>query len=173
MIQIKDGRKELYQWDTGVELLVDVECSQVHFANKVFGRSVDVEVVDGIAKIPDILLQNDKDLVVWGFVGTAENGYTRVSKIFKVNRRNKPEEYVFTPTDQITLESVIKRMDELEETVNPEVIKETVDEYLRENPPNDEAIKNAIDSALTDAKESGEFDGADGRGITKISIQEE
>ena len=106
MLTLNDGRTELWQWDTGRTLAVDADCSQVHFSNKVFGRSIDVDVVDGTAIIPDILLQTDNDLNVWAFVGTAENGYTKISKTFKVNRRNKPADYVFTPVDQTTIAEI-------------------------------------------------------------------
>lgn len=106
MLTLNDGRSELWQWDTGRTLAVDSDCSQVHFSNKVFGRSIDVDVVDGVADIPDILLQTDKDLNVWAFVGTAENGYTKISKTFRVNRRNKPSDYVFTPIEQTTIAEI-------------------------------------------------------------------
>lgn len=112
-ITIADGRAELWQWDTGRTLAVDADCSQVHFSNKVFGRSIYVDVVDGTAIIPDILLQTDKDLNVWAFVGTAENGYTKISKTFKVNQRNRPADYVFTPTDQITLQTIQRQIGDL------------------------------------------------------------
>lgn len=113
MLTLNDGRSELWQWDTGRTLSVDADCSQVHFSNKVFGRSIDVDVVDGAAIIPDILLQTDKDLNVWAFVGTAENGYTKISKTFKVNRRNKPADYVFTPTEQMTLQMIQRQIGDL------------------------------------------------------------
>ena len=106
MLELNDGRSELWQWDTGRTLTVDPDCSQVHFSNKVFGRSIDVDVIDGEAAIPDILLQTDKDLNVWAFSGTAENGYTKISKTFKVNRRNKPADYVFTPVEQTTIDEI-------------------------------------------------------------------
>ena len=106
MLTLNDGRTELWQWDTGRTLAVDADCSQVHFSNKVFGRSIDVDVIDGVAIIPDILLQTDKELNVWAFVGTAENGYTKISKTFKVNRRNKPADYVFTPVEQTTIAEI-------------------------------------------------------------------
>ena len=106
MLNLNDGRSELWQWDTGRTLTVDADCSQVHFSNKVFGRSIDVDVADGVAIIPDILLQTDKDLNVWAFVGTPENGYTKISKTFKVNRRNKPADYVFTPVEQTTIAEI-------------------------------------------------------------------
>ena len=113
MLTLNDGRAELWQWDTGRTLDVDADCSQVHFSNKVFGRSIDVDVVDGAAIIPDILLQTDKALNVWAFVGTAENGYTKISKTFKVNWRNKPADYVFTPPDQMTLQTIQSQIGDL------------------------------------------------------------
>lgn len=113
MLTLNDGRAELWQWDTGRTLAVDADCSQVHFSNKVFGRSIDVDVIGGSAIIPDVLLQTDKDLNVWAFVGTAENGYTKISKTFKVNRRNKPADYVFTPTDQMTLHTIQSQIGDL------------------------------------------------------------
>ena len=134
MLDLNDGRDELWQWDTGRTLTVDTDCSQVHFSNKVFGRSIDVNVANGVAIIPDVLLQTDKDLNVWAFVGTAENGYTKISKTFKVNRRNKPADYVFTPPDQTSLEEIKERVSYLESMQDPGAIKNAVEDYLKKNP---------------------------------------
>ena len=186
MLELNDGRSELWQWDTGRTLTVDTDCSQVHFSNKVFGRSIDVDVSYGVAIIPDILLQTDKDLIVWAFVGTAENGYTKISKTFKVNRRNKPADYVFTPADQTTLEQIQEKIDYLESIQDPDAIKNAVNDYLDQNPVeapvqsvnghtgavkltakdvgaiSQDNLQNAINEALVQAKASGEFDGKDG-----------
>lgn len=134
MLTLNDGRAELWQWDTGRTLAVDTDCSQVHFSNKVFGRSIDVDVTDGVAIIPDVLLQTDKDLNVWAFVGTAENGYTKISKTFKVNRRNRPADYVFTPTEQTTIAELVERLDKIEESQDQDAIKNAVEDYLEKNP---------------------------------------
>ena len=134
MLDLNDGRDELWQWDTGRTLTVDTDCSQVHFSNKVFGRSIDVNVANGAAIIPDVLLQTDKDLNVWAFSGTAENGYTKISKTFKVNRRNKPADYVFTPPDQTSLEEIKERVSYLESMQDPGAIKNAVEDYLKKNP---------------------------------------
>lgn len=186
MLTLNDGRAELWQWDTGRTLAVDADCSQVHFSNKVFGRSIDVDVADGTAIIPDVLLQTDNDLNVWAFVGTAENGYTKISKTFKVNRRNKPADYVFTPTEQTTLAELSGRLDRIEESQDPDAIKNAVEDYLEQNPVevpvksvngktgavelkasdvgaiSQEDLQNATNEALAQAKESGEFDGPPG-----------
>lgn len=186
MLTLNDGRSELWQWDTGRTLAVDDDCSQVHFSNKVFGRSIDVAVIDGAAIIPDVLLQTDKDLNAWAFVGTAENGYTKISKTFKVNRRNKPADYVFTPPEQTSLEEIKEKIDYLESIQDPDAIKNAVNDYLEQNPveapvqsvngqtgtveltaadvgaisKND--LQEATNAVLAQAKASGEFDGADG-----------
>lgn len=186
MLDLNDGRDELWQWDTGRTLIVDADCSQVHFSNKVFGRSIDVDVSYGVAIIPDILLQTDKDLNVWAFVGTAENGYTKISKTFKVNRRNKPADYVFTPPDQTSLEEIKERVSHLESMQDPGAIKNAVEDYLERNPVEAPVksvngktgaveltakdvgaisqydLQAATNEALAQAKASGEFDGAPG-----------
>ena len=186
MLTLNDGRSELWQWDTNRKLTVDADCSQVHFSNKVFGRSIDVDVVDGIAIIPDILLQTDKDLAAWAFVGTAENGYTKISKTFKVNRRNKPSDYVFTPPEQTSLEEIKKDIEYLKSFQDPDAIKNAVEDYLEQNPVeapvqsvngktgeveltsedvgaiSQDDLQEATNEALAQAKASGEFDGPQG-----------
>ena len=187
MLTLNDGRTELWQWDTNRKFTVDADCSQVHFSNKVFGRSIDVDVVDGIAIIPDILLQTDKDLVAWAFVGTAENGYTKISKVFKVNKRNKPADYVFTPPEQTSLEEIKEKIEYLESIQDPDAIKNAVEDYLEQNPVespvqsvngytgnvkltaedvgaiSQEDLQEATNEALAQAKASGEFNGKDGK----------
>lgn len=190
MLTLKDGRTELWQWDTGRELEIDGECSQVHFSNKIQGRSIDVDVIDSVVKIPDVLLQTDGKLNVWAFVGTAENGYTKISKVFVVNKRNRPADYVFTPTSQTSIKELNDRLEKLEANQDPEAIGNAVKEYLENNPIEEEdptvpqwakaeekptytaeevgaidqdELQGAVDIALAQAKASGEFDGADGR----------
>lgn len=186
MLTLNDGRSELWQWDTGRTLAVDADCSKVHFSNKVFGRSLDVDVVDGVAIIPDIFLQTDKDLNVWAFVGKAENGYTKISKTFKVNRRNKPADYVFTPPDQTSLQEIKEKIEYLESIQAPDAIKNAVEDYLEKNPVeapvqsvngqtgeveltaedvgaiSQDDLQTGVDTALAQAKASGEFDGPQG-----------
>lgn len=133
MMKLNDGRDELWQWDTGRKLTVDADCSEVHFSNRVYGRSVDVPVVDGIAKIPDVLLQMDNDLYAWGFVGTPEDGYTKISKVLHINRRNKPADYVFTPPEQTTLDEILGRINAFEQE-EPERITTAIEQYITDNP---------------------------------------
>lgn len=136
LLKLQDGRKELYQWDTDRKLIVDGECSEVHFSNKILGNSVDIDVVDGVAKIPDEFLQTSKDLSVWAYVGNAESGYTKTMRAFKVNKRPKPADYVYTPSEIQSLKALAERVKVLEETggVTDEQIEDAVKDYLDKNP---------------------------------------
>lgn len=104
MLKLKDGRDELFQWDTNRFLVTEDGCSELHFSNGGSGRSIDVEVVNNEARIPDELLQTTKAIKVWCFYGSSDDGYTKCEHTFKIKQRNKPADYVFTPTEQKTLE---------------------------------------------------------------------
>ena len=108
MIKLTDGRAALYQWDTGRTVTVSDDVSEVHFQNKAYGRTVNVTVENGIAAIPDEMLQVSSPIRAFEFVGTEESGYTKIESVFAVVARNKPADYVFTPTEQITLSYAIK-----------------------------------------------------------------
>lgn len=105
-IKLADGRNELWQWDTGRKVVFDDEMvKQAHFQNHSsgYGRTIDVDVEDGAAKIPDELLQAALPLTVYAYVGEELDGYTKIERAFTVKPRKRPAEYVFTPTEQLTL----------------------------------------------------------------------
>ena len=111
---LTDGRGELYQWDTGRKLTVDdATVTQVHFQNRAYGRTIDVDVKDGSAIIPDELLQKAGDLRVYAFAGTAASGFTKVERVYNIIRRNKPNDYMYTPTEQKSLEGLQKQIGDL------------------------------------------------------------
>ncbi len=113
-ITLTDGRGELYQWDTGRTLTVDdATVTQAHFQNREYGRTLDVDVVDGSAIIPDVLLQKPGELRVFAFVTADDGNYTKVERVFDVTRRNKPNDYVYTPTEQKSLEQLQEQINNL------------------------------------------------------------
>lgn len=113
---LTDGRGELYQWDTGRTLTVDdATITQVHFQNRAYGRTIDVDVKDGSAIIPDELLQKAGELRVYAFVGTAARGFTKVERVYNIVRRNKPNDYMYTPTEQKTLDDLQKQIGNLDD----------------------------------------------------------
>lgn len=134
-ITIADGRGALWQWDTGRRLRVGSGVEQIHYQNKCFGRSVDVDVEnDGTAIIPDELLQDYHTLTAYAYVTDDTGAYTMVQQDFAVYKRAKPADYVFTPTEQTTLSELVERLDKIEEAQDPEAIKNVVDDYLEQNP---------------------------------------
>lgn len=113
-ITIADGRGALWQWDTGRRLRVGSGVEQIHYQNKCFGRSVDVDVgTDGTAIIPDELLQDWHPLTAYAYVTDDTGAYTMVQQDFVVHKRAKPAGYVYTPTDQMTLRTIQRQIGDL------------------------------------------------------------
>ena len=115
-ITIADGRGALWQWDTGRRCkITDGDgVKQVHYQNKCFGRSVDVDVGDdGTAIIPDELLQDWHTLTAYAYVTDDTGAYTMVQQDFIVHKRAKPAGYVYTPTDQMTLQTIQRQIGDL------------------------------------------------------------
>lgn len=97
MIKLADGRGSLFQWDTGRQVESDAE--QVHFSNHHYGTSIDVDVQNGKATIPNQLLTSATPLKAWAWVKDSSGEYTKEEQIFAVAKRNKPSDYVYTPTE--------------------------------------------------------------------------
>lgn len=101
-ITIADRRGALWQWDTGrrVKITDGADVKQIHYQNRCFGCSVDVDVEDdGTAIIPDELLQDYHTLTAYAYVTDDKGGYTKVQQDFAVYKRPKPSDYVYTPTE--------------------------------------------------------------------------
>ena len=122
-ITIADGRGALWQWDTGrrVKITDGDGVKQVHYQNKCFGRSVDVDVgTDGTAIIPDELLQDWHPLTAYAYAADDAGGYTKVQVDFAVHKRAKPAGYVYTPTDQMTLQAIQRQIGDLSDLTTAE-----------------------------------------------------
>lgn len=111
MIKIADGRESLYQWDTGRQVECDAE--QVHFSNHHYGTSIDVDVKDGKATIPNQLLTSAIPLKAWAWVKDGSGEYTKEEQIFIVEKRNKPSDYVYTPAEIKTWQDLQNQIGDL------------------------------------------------------------
>ena len=165
-MKLTDERTTLFQWDTGRSVTAD--SAQVHFSNKQLGRSFDVDVKDGVALIPDMLLTCAAPIKAWAWVGTATEGYTKEELIIPVQPRNKPADYVFTPTEQTTLADIqgqIGDLSELKTTARDnlvDAINEAVEsggasmaenvKYTNADLPNVENVKQALDANTASIK---------------------
>ncbi len=84
--------KELYQWDVGRYVqITGIEAEHAHFANKGDSKAPIMDIADSQAKIPDYLLQTGKQLCVYA----VKDGITVESKTFYVQKRERPENYVY------------------------------------------------------------------------------
>lgn len=130
MFKIYDGRDRFYQWDLDRKLIVeDAEITQVHFCNRTEECSLVCETYteDGlnIVNVPNILLQDNWRINVYAY----DRNYTKFSEVFDVMKRSKPESYVYTETEILNYNTLLDKMDGIEEN-----IAGAVQDYLEENP---------------------------------------
>lgn len=136
MFSILDGRTNFYQWDINQKLIVnDNTVKQVHFCNKTDDCALVCEVYKenglNVVNVPNILLQNDWDIRAYAYC----SNYTKIEKRFKVLARSKPESYSYTETEVKTWEALEQRVIDLEVNGVPqETIKDSIDNYFKENP---------------------------------------
>jgi hypothetical protein len=132
MFRIVDGRANFYQWDLDRQVSVnDPSIVEVHFCNRTDDCSLVVEVKDGIANVPNILLQNSFDIRVFGYDGKA----TRHDKVFIVKARTKPSDYCYVETEVKSYEYLEKKIYEIEhQGWSNEIVEESVTDYLRAHP---------------------------------------
>lgn len=130
MFTLVDGRNELYQWDLNRQIAVnDADVTEVHFCNRTDDCSLVVEVKNGVADIPNILLQETWDIRVYAYC----TEYTKIEERFKVKARTKPSDYIYTETEVKTIEAIEQRINDLEASFHDN-IDEAVREYIEENP---------------------------------------
>lgn len=99
MFAIANGRKALWQWDLNQQLTVAGDCTEVHYLDKGTPSTLTVEVKDGKADIPNILLQKAGRLVVYAYIIDEQDHHTKVCETFGIAPRPKPAEYVYTETE--------------------------------------------------------------------------
>ena len=149
MFKILDGRDELFQWDINRQIIVsDASIDAVHYSNRTDDSALVVEVKEEnglrVADIPNILLQESWDINVYGYC----NGYyTKQAARIKVNPRTKPESYVYTETEVLNYNTVMEKIDRVENNIGA-----AVNDYLIKNPVvvdlSDYYTKSQVDAAI-------------------------
>ena len=106
IFKIADGREYFYQWDIDRQIIVsDSTIKEVHFCNRTDDCSLVVPVEDGIANVPNLILQSSYNVRVFGYDGKA----TLHEETFEVKARTRPADYVYTEEDEYTIEAYIER----------------------------------------------------------------
>lgn len=113
MFTLQDGREHLYQWDLDRYIVVnDATICEVHFCNRTSDCSLVVEVKDGLAAIPNILLQDARPIRAYAY---CDDKYTLTEQQFTVKSRTKPSDYQYEETTVIRIDVLL---DKAEEAIN-------------------------------------------------------
>ena len=97
--------RRLYQWDTGQKL---VGCTGLYVDFPIGTEVYRVETTDGMCIIPDELLQTSGGHKVYECM----TNNTIRSFAFSVTPRPKPPDYVYTPTERLTFEGLVQKVDD-------------------------------------------------------------
>lgn len=107
-IELSNGLDHLFQWDKGQKVKISGDIPTVHF--KWGNDAVSFDVVDGWVEIAPELTQKPGDIYLW----TYNEDHTLDAARIPVAKRPKPTDYIYTPTEIKTWESLDKRIEALE-----------------------------------------------------------
>lgn len=163
IIELSNGLDHLFQWDSGQKIKISDGVPTVHF--KWGNDAVSFEVVDGWVEIAPELTQKAGYILLW----TYREDHTLDAARIPVEKRPKPTGYAYTPTEIKTWESLDKRIKALEDgggvagvsSVNGQTGAVTITAAGLGALTEDD-LQSATNTALAQAKASGEFDGAPG-----------
>ena len=176
-LEISDGRYKFYQWDSGQQLIVEDGgvCNEVHFVggNLECALVCEIKMMDGkrVVNVPNLLLQFHGLITAYLFWHSDNGALTHYAKSFLVLKRTKPESYVYSQTEVINYSNLVDRIRQIEENgLSNDLIAASVLRYMAENPITPEsigavaaeALPYALEVSLSQAKQSGMFDGEDG-----------
>ena len=97
--------KKLYQWDTEQKL---TGCTGLYVDFPIDNEVYRIETADGTCIIPDELLQTSGGHKVYECM----TNNTIRSFAFSVTPRPKPPDYVYTPTERLTFEGLVQKVDD-------------------------------------------------------------
>lgn len=120
MFAIANERKSLWQWDLNQQLTVDGNCTEVHYLDRGASSTLTMEVKDGKADIPNILLQKAGRLVVYAYIVDAQDHHTKICEAFGISARPKPAEYVYTETEVKTWSDLQSQIGDLADLATEE-----------------------------------------------------
>lgn len=163
--ELSNGKDRVYQWDHDITITITEpdDVPEVHF--RWGGKAVPLTVTNQQVEIPPELLQQPKDIVMWAYTPDHTMDMARIP----MEKRPKPSDYAYTPTEIKTWEQLDERIEALEQgggvagvsSVNGQTGTVTITaEGLGALTKDD--LQSATNAALAQAKASGAFDGAQG-----------
>ena len=110
----ENGLRFFYQWEQNQQLVVETDCTIVHFGNGTTEKALSCEVFkeDGVrkVKVPNIFLQTAADLhaYAWNEKTTSVTEHA----VFRVVARPKPEDYAYTETEVKRYDVLLQMLEE-------------------------------------------------------------
>lgn len=114
-ISLDNKLEFLYQWDIDRKVIITGAAldQEVHFATKDLDEALVVKPKEEngslTCNIPNILLQDSKDIIIYLYDGHK----TFFSKTYKIIARKKPADYVYNETEILTYEKLAKELKEM------------------------------------------------------------
>lgn len=147
------GSTELWQWDTGRQ----IDCAGLQAGTKVQFAYSDTQTLStavksvsgaNVADVPNQMLLRSGALMVYAYVTEADGAsYTKYAARLNVQARPKPDDYVYTPTEVKSWQTIRDEIGDLDDLTT--------------------TAKNNLVAAINEAAASG---GGGGGSITKDSI---
>ena len=147
------GGAELWQWDTGRQ----IDCAGLQAGTKVQFAYSDTQTLStavktaggaSVADVPNQLLLRSGALMVYAYVTEADGvSYTKYAARLNVQARPKPDDYVYTPTEAQSWQTIRGEIGDLDDLTT--------------------TAKNNLVAAINEAAASG---GGGGGSVTKDSI---
>jgi hypothetical protein len=141
-MRILDGRRVFHQWDINQRITSDTfrVGDEIHFSTKTQDNAFVVLAYDHegavVADVPNILLQEHFSILAYRYTREGESSQTIESQAFTVERRAKPDGYLYTETEIQCYAALDERIKALEDAdiVSEEDLAKAVEDYLKENP---------------------------------------
>lgn len=167
MIELEGGARYLKQWSLNNRVILDgfPEGTRVEISKKYDCKDSALPVAayaegDHVyANIPNILMQDPGYIRIYVRPSAADPEHHAEIKDYRVTPAEKPEDYFYTETPLLTAEELEKRLRKLEEEGG--TVKSDIEQMAKEKLDADK-LPEAVNAALTQAKESGEFKGDPG-----------
>ena len=122
MFTLKKDIPQLYQWDSNVKLIVeDDRINQVQFSQRFSQTAVCVKVENKECFIPNEFLQSYYDIFAYACIVDNDGQVCEFSDMFSVFARPKPDNYVYTPTEILTLKHIEDELNKKFETLAKEI----------------------------------------------------
>lgn len=134
MFTLKKDIPQLYQWDSNVKLIVeDDRINQVQFSQRFSRTASCVKVENGECFIPNEFLQSYYDIFAYACIVDNDGQVCEFSEMFTVFARPKPDNYIYTPTEIITIKRIEDELNKKFEALAKE-IEDNMETAVRTRP---------------------------------------